>query len=352
MKRNLDDPAVPQPKKKKTQYAFSWKSTLKNKGPLYEVAFCPYGKHTDLFATAGGNRVSIFRLKQEGDMEPVAFIEDEAWDEEFFALGWATWDKQLFLVMGGNLGLIKTYNLENTECINAIEGHGDQINEISVHPRLHHIVATASKDMSARIWDVKNNRCLIVCNRHVSNVLTVSWNLTGTLMVTGSMDNSVSVWDMKRLEEIIEMKRKRHQPKFFTTPKYVTKWLHRNYVDSATFLGDWILSKSCENYIVLWKPHFDEPSRPPRKMHRFTYENGSLWFLRFCLDVRGRFLAVGNMCGDIFVWNLHDKRFDPMKLSGPNCNTAVRRVAFNRESTSCVAVCDDGTCWRWDRIDK
>eukprot|EP00493_Phyllostaurus_siculus_P026312 UN26657 len=183
-------------------------------------------KVTDANSSPGANN-------RQYHMKPFCFFQDEALDEEFFAICWCTWDSDLYIIAAGNLALIKVFNLTERKSVRVVEGHGDQINEINCHPTKFNIVATASKDMSVRIYDVKNSRCLFICNHHVSNVLTVNWNIQGTLLVSGAMDNSVAVWNMKTLDKIIASNRPRHQPKITAAPKYITKWLHRNYVDSV-----------------------------------------------------------------------------------------------------------------------
>ncbi len=82
--------------------------------------------------------------------------------------------------------------------------------------------------------------------------------------------------------------------------------VHGNYVDSVRFYGDFILSKSVENVVVMWKPRYDSKngvcgcvalrarSHTPRAaqliipIKEFRLVDCNIWYIRFSLDLQQR----------------------------------------------------------------
>ena len=145
-------------------------------------------------------------------------------------------------------------------------------------------------------------------------------------------------------------------------PDFSTRDIHRNYVDCCRWFGEFILSKSCENKIVCWKPGGLEQKASVAGdklsenksvvIHQLDIRDCDIWFMRFSLDPGERLLALGNQAGRIYVWDLEveePRQIRAVQLAHAKCASAVRQTSWSRDGRTLVGVCDDGTIWRWDR---
>mgnify|MGYP002044897805 FL=1 len=189
---------------------------------------------------------------------------------------------------------------------------------------------------------------------------------------------SYSRFDTEELEEAIEASYShdtvRTKETFPTElchfPDFSTRDIHRNYVDCCRWFGDFILSKSCENKIVCWKPgglvkEAEEKEDKDRVdklienksviIHQLDLRDCDIWFMRFSLDPSERLLALGNQAGRIWVWDLEEeepRQIRGVQLSHAKCTSAVRQTSWSRDGRMLIGVCDDGTIWRWDRVNQ
>jgi WD40 repeat protein len=73
-------------------------------------------------------------------------------------------------------------------------GHTDPVCSVSWSPDGTRI-ASGSVDESVRVWDAATGQCVSILNGHSNYVSSVSWSPDGTRIASGSYDNSVRVWD-------------------------------------------------------------------------------------------------------------------------------------------------------------
>jgi nucleoporin SEH1 len=109
--------------------------------------------------------------------------------------------------------------------VETLVGHKGPVHDIAWAPNLgrsYHLIATASKDHTVRIWqiDIKEkslenvkesakptptssyHATEVACfNDHKSEVWRVEWNLTGTVLASSGDDGSVMLWKANFLNQ-------------------------------------------------------------------------------------------------------------------------------------------------------
>ncbi|XP_036327933.1 polycomb protein esc-like [Rhagoletis pomonella] len=328
-----------------------------------------------IFATAGSNRCTVYECPRQGSIKLILCYADPDPDEVFYTCAWS-YDINTslpLLATAGYRGVIRVIDVQNNETVGNYIGHGQAINELKYHPRQPHLLLSGSKDHAIRLWNTQSHVCIAIfggVEGHRDEVLSIDFDFRGERIMSSGMDHSLKLWfintnDFKEKIELSRTFNPQKSPRPFPTimqhfPDFSTRDIHRNYVDCVQWFGDYVLSKSCENSIICWKPgqlHQSLSSLKPNDpsctiIAEFDYDECEIWFVRFGFNPCHKIIALGNQHGKVYVWELDPG--DPghpytSTLNNLKCNSVVRQVAFSRDSSVLVYVCDDGTVWRWNR---
>jgi WD40 repeat protein len=72
--------------------------------------------------------------------------------------------------------------------------HDDWIRELRVSPGAT-IVASASKDMTVRLWDLYDARQVHILQSHANGADCVAFDHEGAILATGGRDCKIKLWD-------------------------------------------------------------------------------------------------------------------------------------------------------------
>ncbi|KAF2091158.1 putative ribosome biogenesis protein Rsa4 [Saccharata proteae CBS 121410] len=84
-----------------------------------------------------------------------------------------------------------------SRCSAQISGHGEAVLAVQFSPRTSSRMVSGSGDSTARILDCDTGTPVHTLKGHTSWVLAVSWSPSDDMIATGSMDNTVRLWDPK-----------------------------------------------------------------------------------------------------------------------------------------------------------
>ena len=66
-------------------------------------------------------------------------------------------------------------------------------------------MATCGLDGTCRLWDVKTQKNVLAIAAHSNEVLACDFNKYDEIIATGSTDNTIKLWDMRKASQPIAM---------------------------------------------------------------------------------------------------------------------------------------------------
>jgi coronin-1B/1C/6 len=78
-----------------------------------------------------------------------------------------------------------------------LTGHSRKVGQVCFNPAAENILASASGDLTIKMWDI-GAQSAVHTLKHPDIVQSLSWNATGTMMVTTSRDKKLRVWDVRQ----------------------------------------------------------------------------------------------------------------------------------------------------------
>ncbi|KAH6888617.1 hypothetical protein B0T10DRAFT_57612 [Thelonectria olida] len=128
-----------------------------------------------------------------------------------------------------------------------LTGHTRKVGQVLFNPAAENILASASGDFTIKIWDLTTGQNVLVL-KHNDIVQSLSWNASGSMLVTTSRDKKVRVWDVRQEKAVHE------SPGHGGAKNSRAVWLgeHNRFATTG-------FSRMSERQIALWEPGNPEP---------------------------------------------------------------------------------------------
>ena len=210
--------------------------------------------------------------------------------------------------------LVSTYD------VTTLEGHSQDVTSVTFSPD-GTLLATGSDDDTVKLWDMETKTNILTLEGHRGDVTSVSFSPDGKLLASGSDDDTVRLWDVDTNENIAILEG------------------HRWNVTSVSFSpdGKLLASGSDDDTVRLWDVDTNE-NIAILEGHRWNVTSVS-----FSPD--GKLLASGSDDDTVRLWDV-DTNENIAILEGHRRN--VTSVSFSPDGKLLASGSDDGTVKLWD----
>jgi len=156
------------------------------KDPVDSVRFHPDSNH--LAVTSDDGKLRVWDTKANKMLYELAAHEGSCDSAAFSPDG-------KLLATGGKDKKIKLWNVADGKPVAVLEGHQDEVNAVAFHPKGAPFLASASDDMTVKLWDL-NARKAVQTLPHENKVNTLAWSADGVLLATAA-GKVVQVFEVK-----------------------------------------------------------------------------------------------------------------------------------------------------------
>ncbi|XP_020421603.1 WD40 repeat-containing protein HOS15 isoform X2 [Prunus persica] len=172
------------------------RSTLsKHKGPIFSLK---WNKKGDYLLTGSCDKTAIvWDVKAEESKQQFEFHSGPTLDVD--------WRNNNSFAMSSTDNMIYVCKIGETRPIKTFTGHQGEVNCVKWDPT-GSLLASCSDDISAKIWSMKQEKCVHDLREHSKEIYTIRWSPTGPgtnnanqqlVLASASFDSTVKLWDVE-----------------------------------------------------------------------------------------------------------------------------------------------------------
>ncbi|EKX46891.1 hypothetical protein GUITHDRAFT_152238, partial [Guillardia theta CCMP2712] len=159
------------------------------KDPVSELRWRQDGKM--LACLSLNNTVRVWEVETGECRQVIAFTAEEGWIR---SLAWRPDGKKALACVDGE-GSVMLRDVGTKSLFVELMGHDDLVEEVSWRPD-GTMLASGSHDETVRVWEVATGSCCQVLAGHSKCVESVSWGPDGNMLASGSYDETVRIWEV------------------------------------------------------------------------------------------------------------------------------------------------------------
>lgn len=247
---------------------------------VFALAFSPDGK-----TLASGSADGTVRIWNTTDIENQKSVE-ELWKFSehnglVLTLAFLTENGNV-LASGSNNGSIRYWNLKTGEWQDVIYGDAlPAVFSLASSPE-RKLLGTGRADNIIRVWNFEDGTLMHTFEGHGDPVTSLAFDAHGNMLVSGSADGTVKLWDIGTSAP----------PQEFTPSS--------DWVNSVALHGTTLASANFNGAIFLW----DIDTK--KRLYTLTGHSGSVESIAFSSD--GKTIASGGHDGKVLLWDLTPPR--------------------------------------------
>ena len=105
--------------------------------------------------------------------------------------------KHCLIASGTDHNEVFLSDLYTGSSVQRLKGHKSTIKAVKWSPINEYVLASASKDQSIRLWDIRNLKCFLeISNSHFGSITNLQFTKEGRYLYSSGNDNKLKKWDL------------------------------------------------------------------------------------------------------------------------------------------------------------